>query len=154
MIRRVVWLFLTSRYQKIRMPSSVNTTLIELRWRRLKFLFSPFYTYISRRLRTTLYHFQRLIFQKPYDVYPNPNAEQQYWDRAERGLRQLRQSDARFVGSERPKNVRVPEIPPLVLYYVPALLPQYRDDKMKTKGKSRRRSVSLLGLEPFSGIGQ
>lgn len=127
----------------------VNYALIKLGYlgRRLSFLLSSFYTKILHH-SPFLHHFQHLIFfRKPYDTYSNPNAEQQYWDSAERGLRQLRLSDARFVGSDRPKNVRVPEMPPLVMYYVPALLPRYRDSDEKTISRKRRIKENSLHLD-------
>lgn len=100
------------------------------------------YNFISDRV----YTFFRPLGRNPihchqYDTYPSPSAEQKYWESAERGLRELRHSDARFVGSTRPKNVRVPEMPPLVMYYVPALLPEYRH-KRRPELKTTRRKIN------------
>jgi len=97
------------------------------------------YNFISNKLHTSFRLLGRIVDRKQYDTYPTPSAEQKYWESAERGLRELRHSDARFVGSERPRNVRVPEMPPLVMYYVPALLPEYRDKRRELK--TRRRKV-------------
>lgn len=132
----------------------LNYALIKLRYlhQRFKFLISSFHTYTSRVIRHISLH--RLTFRKPYDTYPSPSAEQRYWDSAERGLRQLRQSDARFVGSERSKNVRVPEMPPLIMYYVPALLPRYRDEDGRTKRGKRRIKEDGCRLEPEDYYGQ
>jgi len=96
------------------------------------FISNRVYTFFGLLGRTT-------IDRNQYDTYPSPSAEQKYWESAERGLRELRHSDARFVGSERPRNVRVPEMPPLVMYYVPALLPEYRDKRRPELKMTRRK---------------
>lgn len=64
----------------------------------------------------------------PYQKYKSEAEEEKYWKEAESGQRVLRQSDARYAGVKvrRPDNTG-PYVPPLVMYYTPALLPEYRD---------------------------
>ena len=106
----------------------------------------------------TIHRAHRLLFPTPpplpYDTYATPEDEERYWRSAERGLAVLRQSDARFVGADRPKRVRVPELPPLVMYYVPALLPQYRDAERNRKEVDpeelrKRRRMRILEPEEY-----
>jgi len=79
-----------------------------------------------------------LVFGLSYDTYRTQEAEDTYWKEAARGARELHQSDARFVGITRPRHVRAPELPPLVKYYTPAVLPKYRDEHTKMQRKEER----------------
>ena len=66
----------------------------------------------------------------PYEKYASEAEEEKYWKEAESGQRVMRQSDARYAGIKvrRPGPANTdPYVPPLVMYYTPALLPEYRD---------------------------
>ena len=71
-------------------------------------------------------------------TYSTQSHEDRYWKEAAGGQRDLQRSDARFVGAgvRNPKNP-APYVPPLVMYYTPALLPEYRDSQRR-KGKEAR----------------
>ncbi|KAF8802090.1 hypothetical protein BYT27DRAFT_7113240 [Phlegmacium glaucopus] len=98
---------------------------------------------LKRRIRFYLTRFS------PYTIYPTASEEQKYWNQAARGQRELQRSDARFAGTKvrnlQPNTLpgraldsdSEPRLPPLVMYYVPALLPAYRDAS-NHKAKSRK----------------
>ncbi|TFK41604.1 hypothetical protein BDQ12DRAFT_390243 [Crucibulum laeve] len=70
---------------------------------------------------------------KGYDTYSSDHEEAHYWKVSARGQRELQHSDARFVGRE------AQGLPPSVIpYYVPALLPEYREVQTKKKRKTNR----------------
>lgn len=83
---------------------------------------------LKRRIRSSLTRFLPLS----YTIYPTVSEEQKYWKQAARGQKELQRSDARFAGTKvcdlHPNTLPgEPQLPPLVMYYVPALLPAYRD---------------------------
>jgi hypothetical protein len=102
--------------------------------------FSP-----SLQLRKTFARFfrglpslRRIFSRPPYDHYKNNEEEEKYWEEAARTQRVLQQSDARHAGAEvRNRQALTSYVPPLVMYYTPALLPEYRDAPRKKKEAKR-----------------
>ncbi|CAA7268692.1 unnamed protein product [Cyclocybe aegerita] len=94
------------------------------------------------RIRPLLERVARLVKRSRYDRYRTPEDEARYWEQAERGRKVLERSDARFVGADRVQKP-LPELPPLVIYYTPALPPLYRDtrsqEERRRKKKEKRR---------------
>ena len=76
-------------------------------------------------------------------TYATQSHEERYWKEAAGGQRDLQRSDARFVGAgaRNPKNPAL-HVPPLVMYYTPALLPEYRDSQRRNGTKNETRSKS------------
>lgn len=96
----------------------------------------------SRALPSYLRKLWPSRFARPYDRYKSPAEEEQYWKDAAYGKSVLEQTDARW-HARRKMTERIaatglhkesrPSTPPLVMYYIPALLPEYRDAKQRGK---------------------
>jgi hypothetical protein len=89
--------------------------------------------------RSTWFSLLHLLRIRRVDAkYSTQSHEDRYWKEAAAGQRDLQRSDARFVGAgvRNPTNP-APYVPPLVMYYTPALLPEYRDSQRR-KGKEAR----------------
>jgi len=96
--------------------------------------------------RSTWFSLLHLLRIRRLDrTYSTQSHEDRYWKEAAGGQRDLQRSDARFVGAgvRKPTNP-APYVPPLVMYYTPALLPEYRDFQRgkgkEAQSKSRRQS--------------
>lgn len=98
---------------------------------------------LKRRIRSSLTRFLQLS----YTIYPTVSEEQRYWIQAARGQKELQRSDARFAGTKvrhlHPNTLQEasdpePHLPPLVMYYVPALLPVYRDTTSLNSTRSNK----------------
>lgn len=73
----------------------------------------------------------------PYDTYATEEDEQRYWEEAARGLRELQNSDAKYTVKKIKGCIKPFELPPLVMYYTPAL-PRFQ----RTKEERRRTPMS------------
>lgn len=92
--------------------------------------------------RSTWFSLLHLLRIRRLDAtYSTRSHEDRYWKEAAGGQRDLQRSDARFVGAgvRNPKNP-APHVPPLVMYYTPALLPEYRDSQRRKETKKEPRS--------------
>ncbi|KAF8189671.1 hypothetical protein BJ912DRAFT_360856 [Pholiota molesta] len=90
------------------------------------------------RLFQGLPSLRRIFSRPPYDNYKNSEEEEKYWEEAAKSQRILQQSDARYAGAEvRKRQDLTSYVPPLVMYYTPALLPEYRDAPRKKKEVKR-----------------
>ncbi|KIM42618.1 hypothetical protein M413DRAFT_408512 [Hebeloma cylindrosporum] len=99
--------------------------------------------------RSTWFSLLHLLRIRRLDAtYSNQLHEDRYWKEAAGGQRDLQRSDARFVGEgvRNPKNP-APYVPPLVMYYTPALLPEYRDSQTRKETGKGRRSKSYRGKD-------
>ena len=96
------------------------------------------YSSLKRRIRSGLTRF----LQSSYTIYPTVSEEQKYWKQAARGQKELQRSDARFAGTKVVRNLQLNALPPLVMYYVPALLPVYRDSSSSKPKKHKRPYLS------------
>ncbi|KAF8972091.1 hypothetical protein BDZ97DRAFT_1783119 [Flammula alnicola] len=77
---------------------------------------------------------RRIFAPSLYETYKSTAEEDRYWKEAAEGQRELQRSDARYVGTKvRKPNTPVPQMPPTVMYYTPALLPEYRDSRRRKK---------------------
>ncbi|KAJ3499194.1 hypothetical protein NLJ89_g10124 [Agrocybe chaxingu] len=95
-------------------------------------------SWFRRRIQPLFERVARLVKWSPYDRYRTPEDEARYWEQAERGRKALERSDARFVGADRVQKP-LPDLPPLVMYYTPALPPLYRDTKLREERKQKKR---------------
>ncbi|KDR71071.1 hypothetical protein GALMADRAFT_803744 [Galerina marginata CBS 339.88] len=87
------------------------------------------------RIRDAMPHYLRRLGKRASrDTTMTPEMEEKYWKRAERGQRELERSDARYIDSSGiPVLDRTPQLPPLVMYYTPALPPTKQERLKKQK---------------------
>lgn len=89
---------------------------------------------IFARLQSLMFQLRGLGHTESLYTYMTPEAEKSYWKKAAAGQRNLQRSDARYVDMEGlPLRDGMPRLPPLVMYYIPALLPKRRRNPKKPK---------------------
>ncbi|KAF8901519.1 hypothetical protein CPB84DRAFT_1777523 [Gymnopilus junonius] len=89
---------------------------------------------IASRLRSVMLYLRRYgRVTSPY-TYMTPQMEEKYWERAAASQRKLQLSDARYVDAKGlPLRDSLPQLPPLVMYYVPALPSEKPKEPKKLK---------------------
>ena len=92
--------------------------------------------------RSTWFSLLHLLRIRRVDAkYSAQSHEDRYWKEAAGGQRDLQRSDARFVGAGvRNPTKPAPYVPPLVMYYTPALLPEYRDSQRRKAKEARSKN--------------
>lgn len=103
-------------------------------------------------LQLNMVFYKRLLvhfYKNTYYTYPNPAAEARYWRQAAATRKQLSYSDARWSKRDSPDQVNS-RGEQQVLYYVPRLLPEYREPRSRNMDASEYRLPSQIFIDWYS----
>jgi len=98
-------------------PCKWNPSLWKSRILHIIKIFSP------ETLRSAIYFFRKWMWARraPQDTLMTPEMEDKYWQRIKIGQLDLQRSDARYVDTTGVLKPDISSLPPLVMYYSPAL---------------------------------